>query len=127
MRRYVSYVSREGKGWINLPEGKSVLLAAKCSANGHSSPFSTADSGIRVDLSDGTRCALQFRALVRSMRDRYGTLAVAYRVLVKYLRCIPTRWQKAGGEGGGREMREKEKLSEGRRGVEGILLHDLGI
>lgn len=97
LRRYILYISQEGKGWINLLEGKSVLLVAKCSANRHSSPFSTANSGIRVDLFDGTRCALQFRALVRSMRDRYGTPLL--RIVSSLNTCIAFRRREQKAEG----------------------------
>lgn len=88
-----------------------MLLVAKCSANGHSSPFSTADSGIRVDLFDGTRCALQFRAPVRSMRDRYGTPPL--RIASSLNTCIAFRRGET--ESGG-EKNAKEKKADGEEG-----------
>lgn len=110
IRGYILYASQEGKGWINLLEGKSVPLVAKCSANRHSSPFSaSSDSGIRVDLAGGTRCALQFRALIRSMRDRYGTPS-SLRIASSLNTCVAFRRRN---RKRGKKVREKEKLPRG--------------
>lgn len=84
-------------------------LAAKCSANRHSSPFSTADSGIRVDLFDGTRCALQFRELVRSMLAT-GTEHCVLRIVSSLKTCIAFRR---------RDRKRGKKICKGERSWRG--------
>ena len=93
------------KGLDQFTRGQKRAVA-KCSANRHSSPFSTAttESVSISSVEQGALCNSE-RSLARCATGTEHTV-VAYRVLVKYLRCIPTLRQRAG-----EKMREKEKLA----------------